>query len=519
MVYSFGQTRAAAYLSSVDAEITGQRLEQPAGWLLSLALLIFSITLSSAIMCERIPSSKEQRFAMTPVDVAVLAISSLTWTYAAYQSVYRLLFALPLLDMRVLCLIKAFISNSITVMSLYVFLFITLETARQINYPGVKRMKCGEYQCGLAAMLLLFPLVPMCFYRVSSTPRGTTCVIGMPRDITVPWMVAIALHNAYAALRICLPLLTIDNQRLRAWAISSAIAVVLCICGCSVVFTLIMVCNEYFYYTHILCLMQSGLTLMSSAAYIMTWRPAYKVSTRECAATLKSISEFLLPSESVTLTSTGNPPKCDSVCCMSQDKPRSMLDELHGNGHGSSELNVDISPSAASHFKRWMVKQDTEYDTLPPSPTISWSSAAAPRLDSTPSFMRRNSSSSLPEVEPLQSSLLYWKSSSRRRSLAAKVDDLEDERRRVASTVASLEVDDLHAQEQNDLWSNWPPVVVGLGPDRDFDDQAGSYNVQFQERSIEFRQMQGSPSPAKRAAFLSAPAVRGRTALRASPLA
>ncbi|ORY87829.1 hypothetical protein BCR37DRAFT_375736, partial [Protomyces lactucae-debilis] len=68
MISLHGRTRAALYLASVDAKITGQHLERPAGWLLSLALLICCITLSSTIVCARMPSSKEQRLAMTLVD-------------------------------------------------------------------------------------------------------------------------------------------------------------------------------------------------------------------------------------------------------------------------------------------------------------------------------------------------------------------------------------------------------------------------------------------------------------------
>ncbi|ORY87827.1 hypothetical protein BCR37DRAFT_390344 [Protomyces lactucae-debilis] len=160
---------------------------------------------------------------------------------------------------------------------LFVFLFSTIETARKINYANTKRMHCLEYMLGIAFLVLHIPLGVLALIRFSSTSRGNTCVVGLPKDILIPSQVAIAAHNVYAAARICWPLLRIKHEKIRAWGIRTMIGVFLCAVGGSLTFLILTeISAAYMYYTELICLLLAAMMFGSIAAFIMTLNPAYK---------------------------------------------------------------------------------------------------------------------------------------------------------------------------------------------------------------------------------------------------
>ncbi|ORY87828.1 hypothetical protein BCR37DRAFT_385100 [Protomyces lactucae-debilis] len=370
------------------------------------------------------------------------------------------------------------------------------------------------------SMLFLSPLGLWCLYRLSSTPRDGTCIAGVPRDVTLPVMLFVGLHNAYAAIRICLPLfLCSDDRRVRAQAIHSAIAVILCICATCVTFTLVVVFGEYFYYTYILCIMLSVLMLMSVAAFIMTWKPAYKdvalLRKQPLGQTAKqkqslSYSDYRSLSEAAPLISSEASLRLD-----------------HRSGPDSpGQIPTEFMPAGklptSSHFRRWHAQQSIEYGGVTPSETTSWSSAATPDRGSIVPTKRRGSSPCLYDAAYLHLSDRSWDPALSHQSLHQSVElaELQNERRRVAPTDILSDDGGIHAQMAHDDLSNtWrPPTPFSLGSERSLSEVDGSHNAHHEKRSPEFLELQGLPSPAARAAFLSAPVIRGRTSLRGTLL-
>jgi hypothetical protein len=67
-MFLYGQHEAAAYLQMPGHQAAGLHFEQALGTLLLLTLTVFLAGFSVSMLCERIPSGKEQMQAMSAIN-------------------------------------------------------------------------------------------------------------------------------------------------------------------------------------------------------------------------------------------------------------------------------------------------------------------------------------------------------------------------------------------------------------------------------------------------------------------